>query len=185
MNSNINHDMKILLVDNHTKDIAELKRLLGNFDFTAISLEDFSASSAEVFDLIILSGGSGIHSVKNHPGDYVNEIDFVKNTDKKIIGICLGAQIIATAFGCELVNLDTEHKGTTNISLTKTGNVYEVYEAHRFAITNTPEEIEVLATSDHGIEMFKHKTKPIYGLQFHPEMFVDKMAGDEIFLNLL
>ncbi len=177
--------MKILLVDNHTKDIAELKRLLGNFDFTTISMEDFSASSAEGFDLIILSGGSGIRSVKNHPGDYVNEIDFVKNTDKKIIGICLGAQIIATAFGCELVNLDTEHKGITKISLTKTGNMYEVYEAHRFAITNTPDEIEVLATSDHGIEMFKHKTKPIYGLQFHPEMFVDKMAGDEIFLNLL
>ena len=181
----MNSGMKILLVDNHTKDIVELKQFLGNFDFRTVLIEDFSAGLAEGFDLIILSGGSGIRSVKNHPGDYVNEIDFIKNTDKKVIGICLGAQIIAAGFGCDLVELDAEHKGTTKITLTKNGNTYDVYEAHRFAITNVPDEIEVLATSDHGIEMFKHKTKPIYGLQFHPEMFVDKMMGDEIFLNLL
>jgi GMP synthase (glutamine-hydrolysing) len=175
--------MKILLVNNHTKDIEELKRLLDGFDFSVILHEDFSAGSADGFDLVILSGGSGIRSVKNHPADYQTEIDFIKNTDKKIIGICLGAQIIATAFGCTLTGLDAEHKGITTMRFE--GREVLVYEAHRFAINQVSDFIEVLATSDHGIEMIKHKTKPIYGLQFHPEMFIDKTGGGEVFYKIL
>ena len=36
-----------------------------------------------------------------------------------------------------------------------------------------------------GIEAIRHKTYLIYGVQFHPEMFVDKTCGDEIFHNFL
>lgn len=60
-----------------------------------------------------------------------------------------------------------------------------VFESHRFAIEKISNVIEALATSDHGIEMIKHKDKPIYGLQFHPESFIDKTQGDEIFLKIL
>ena len=60
-----------------------------------------------------------------------------------------------------------------------------VYESHRFVVDKVSEDIEILATSNDGIEFFKHKNKPIYGLQFHPEMFVDKTQGKEIFLKIL
>jgi len=36
-----------------------------------------------------------------------------------------------------------------------------------------------------GFEVIKHSTKPVYGFQFHPEMFEDKTCGDEIFKNTL
>ena len=187
--------MKILLVDNHTKNIKELKDLLNNFDFSLIKKEQFSIKIARNFDLIVFSGGSGIgvYSVKNHKEEYKTEIDFIKNTDKKVIGICLGCEIIAVAFDCSLKKLKLPEKGITKIKMSKglfdtlfdTKKEILVYESHRFAIDKVSEDIEILATSDDGIEIFKHKNKPIYGLQFHPEIFINKTQGREIFLKIL
>ncbi|MCC7004627.1 gamma-glutamyl-gamma-aminobutyrate hydrolase family protein [Candidatus Nomurabacteria bacterium] len=175
--------MKILLVDNHTKNLEETKKLFSGLDFLVSKKEEFSNDFANTFDLIIFLGGSGVNSVKNHREDYKNEIDFISNTDKKIIGICLGCEIVATSFNCTLKELEAKEKG---ISIIKFENEeIPIYEAHRFVIDKVSDEIEILATSNHGIEMIKHKTKPIYGLQFHPEMFVDKTRGNEIFFNIL
>ncbi|KKR79369.1 MAG: hypothetical protein UU24_C0010G0013 [Candidatus Nomurabacteria bacterium GW2011_GWA2_40_9] len=59
-----------------------------------------------------------------------------------------------------------------------------IYKSHRFCIEHISDNIEILATSEHGIEVIKHKNKPIYGLQFHPEMFVDKTDDKKIFLKI-
>ncbi len=175
--------MKILLVDNHTKNLEETKKLLNSFDFLVCKKEEFSNDFANTFDLIIFLGGSCVNSVKNHREDYKNEIDFISKTDKKIIGICLGCEIVATAFNCSLKELRAKEKGISNIKFEN--EEIPIYEAHRFVIDKVSDEIEILATSNHGIEIIKHKTKPIYGLQFHPEMFVDKTKGDEIFFKIL
>jgi carbamoylphosphate synthase small subunit len=42
-----------------------------------------------------------------------------------------------------------------------------------------------LANSIEGIEIIKHKDKPIYGFQFHPEMFPNLSDGDELFANIV
>lgn len=175
--------MKILLVDNHTKNLEETKGLLNGFDFSVCKKEEFSNDFANIFDLIIFLGGSGVHSVKNHSEDYKNEIDFISKSNKKIIGICLGCEIVAKAFNCSLKELQAKEKGISTIKFKN--EEIPIYEAHRFVIDKVSDEIEILATSDHGIEMIKHKTRPIYGLQFHPEMFVDITKGSEIFMNIL
>ncbi len=175
--------MKILLVDNHTKNLEETKKLLKDFDFKICKKEEFSTENSENFDLIIFLGGSSVRSVKNHKEDYGSEIDFIKNTNKKVIGICLGCEIIATAFDCSIRESSKTEKGISNIKYQN--NEFPIYESHRFIIDKVSDVIEILATSNHGIEMIKHKTKPIYGLQFHPEMFAKKTSGDEIFFNVL
>lgn len=76
--------MKILLVDNHTKNLEETKKLLNSFDFLVCKKEEFSNDFANTFGLIIFLGGSGVNSVKNHREDYKNEIDFISKTDKKL-----------------------------------------------------------------------------------------------------
>ncbi len=62
---------------------------------------------------------------------------------------------------------------------------FKVYEAHRWKIDKVPDGFVVLAQSDECIQAIKHKNREVYGFQFHPEMFVDKTCGDEIFNNLL
>lgn len=181
--------MKVLIVDNYTKNLEELKNLLNNFDFSVIKKKQFSIKIAHNFDLIVFSGGSGVRSVKNHKEEYKTEIDFIKKTDKKVIGICLGCEIIAVAFDCSLKKLKLPEKKITKIKMSKmpfdTKKEILVYESHCFIIDKVSEDIEILATSDDGIEFFKHKNKPIYGLQFHPEKFVDKTQGKKIFLEIL
>lgn len=175
--------MRILVIDNHTKDLEELKKLLDGLDFEICSKEDFSVGMAEPFDIVILSGGSGVRSAKNHSEDYKIEIDFIKNTDKKIIGICLGCQIVSLAFGCTLKELEGKEEGIVKINYLN--NEYYVYDSHKFGIENISNEIEVLATSKDGIEIIRHKTKPIWGMQFHPEVHDGGNNGAKIFMEIL
>jgi anthranilate/para-aminobenzoate synthase component II len=175
--------MNILIIDNHTKNIRELLTMLKDYNVSIVKKELFTLEKSKSFDVIIISGGSGVHSVKNHPEDYVNEIELVRTFDKKIIGICLGCEIIACAFNCNLSDSLTPHIGTT--VLTYKNNCIVVYEHHRFVITDVSPEISIIGTSPHGIEMIQHKNKPIYGLQFHPEICVDKNKGRKIFFEFL
>ncbi|MFM7088944.1 MAG: glutamine amidotransferase-related protein [Candidatus Paceibacterota bacterium] len=174
---------KILVVDNHTSSLDHLKSILKDFDFSVINKLEFKSEIATPYDVVILTGGSGVDSVKNHKEDYLAQIDFIKSTNKKVIGICLGCEIVATAFGCTIEELPQKAKGI--IDIIYQGERIPVYESHRFAITDTSPDIDILATSSTGIEIIRHKEKPIMGLQFHPESFIDKTKGKEIFLELI
>ena len=80
--------------------------------------------------------------------------------------------------------MEGQHKGMTSLRL-ETGKDISVYESHCFRIKQLPDEFIVLGRTEHAIEFFKHKEKPLYGLQFHPEAFVDTTEGDELFMSIL
>lgn len=60
-----------------------------------------------------------------------------------------------------------------------------VYESHRWGITDLPNELEELARSKDGIEIFRHKTRPVYGFQFHPEAGVAPEESRRVFERVL
>jgi GMP synthase (glutamine-hydrolysing) len=62
---------------------------------------------------------------------------------------------------------------------------FQVFESHRWVVREPINEFKVLARSKDGVEVIKHKNKPIYAVQFHPEMFMDQTCGDECFNNFL
>lgn len=102
-----------------------------------------------------------------------------------------GLRLIAYAFGVQLSLMPAVEHGLISITPTSTDPLFqniknfEVYESHRWVVKELPSILIPLATSRDGVEVFKHATKPIYGFQFHPEMFPDKTAGHIIFANLL
>lgn len=180
--------MKVLIIDNGTIHLENLKKLLSGNDPTV--LEFFSDyPSPSNFDLIVLSGGS-TYEVAEHPEKFKKEIDLVKNSPIPVIGICEGCEIIAYAYGSELYEFGPKAKGIKDVEflneniLDINGSV-KVFEAHHWAIKKLGPDVIGIAKSEHGWEMIKVKDKNIYGFQFHPEMFTDKLLGDEIFKKVI
>jgi GMP synthase (glutamine-hydrolysing) len=184
--------MNVLLIDNGSTYITELKRLLGKHNITHVKNNAANAQTASHYDLVVLSGGHAF-SVANHAHIYERELDIIKNCNRPIIGVCLGFQLIAHAFGGTLKHLDHDEHGLRSIETIEDSDIFEgidkdnvqVYEAHHWYVESVPGILEVLAKSEAGIEIVHHLLKPIYGFQFHPEIHSRSSQGDEIFLNTI
>jgi GMP synthase (glutamine-hydrolysing) len=172
--------MSILLVDNHSKHRDKLIQLFSEHAIieTQEQLRDFDTN---LYDLIILSGGSNVPSVLYHPEAYKKEYELIRNTKTPILGICLGCEIVTRAFDGNLKDLNSVHRGDINLTITDESlkntllkETLVVYEAHEVGIKDLPNNFIVCATSEHGPEIIKHITKPIMGIQFHPEVEPEK-----------
>ncbi len=182
--------MKILLVNNGTSYLAGLKDLLLGLPFLTVNYGQLGAIDARDFDAIILSGGHDL-PVRGSEKFFEKEMQLIRESQKPLLGICLGFELIASAFGLELELMDTKENGIINIKTSKYDPIFsgiesfKVFESHRWVVKETNEDLIALAYSKDGIEVIKHKTLPIYGVQFHPEMFVDQTCGEKIFRNFL
>jgi len=120
---------------------------------------------------IILSGGPDISK-----GD--NCINIALNSKLPILGICLGHQIIAKAYGGKIGKAESEEYASCKVKILKENEIFKglpneitVWASHKDEVIEAPNNFEVLASSDIClVESMKHKEKPIYGVQFHPEV---------------
>ncbi len=170
--------MKISVIDNETRFLSELVRFAeneGGNQVKVFSRDDIKPDEINSSDLIILSGGHK-DPVSLNPEKYSAEIELVKSTDKPVLGICMGFEIIAYAFGSELERMHNkeskalELKWVVETPISSYFNTVKVQEHHRWRIKSLGLELTALAESQDGIEIIKHKDKPIYGFQFHPEL---------------
>lgn len=181
--------MKTLIINNHTKDIEELTYLFPNS--TVIQKEGVGDVKTDNYDLVVISGGSNVPTVLRHPEQYLEEIQFIRNCSVPILGICLGAELINYVYGGELQELPEEHKGPVSIkvkdlSLSNAIGAldFEARENHQIAVKNLSKDFISCAYSEHGIEVFKHNSKPVVGLQFHPELQKDEKLLGWVFNTL-
>lgn len=180
---------KILLIDNYSVFIKELVNSLKEHQLKIIKFNQIKENSVKNFDKLILSGGHSLN-VKNHTKEYSNEIKLIRNSDIPILGICLGFELIGHAFGERLQLLSVKEEGILEVQkihddfLLKNLVNFKVYENHRWTIKKTS-KLKTLAKSKDGTEIIKHPEKTIYGVQFHPEKFVNKTQGIKILNNFL
>ena len=167
--------MKTLLIDNGSKHTLELIKLLAenNLDIDIQAYNNLDAN-LDKYDLFILSGSS--HTVNGNRERFTIESDLILNSTKPIIGICFGFQLIASRYGSKIEKLESKEEGVRTIRVTMDDeifggkNQFDAYVAHRFKVSKVMDPLIELASSDIGVEILKHKTKPIYGFQFHPEI---------------
>ena len=179
--------MKTLIIDNGSTLLEKLAKLSPGSE----EVVDYGNIPQDLskYSLILLSGRSKIPVIGNE--DMLDaEINLIQTSKVPIVGICFGHELIAHAFGSDIVHLGEQHKGIYEVTVTQHHHMiggkdtFSVYENHQYGITAVPPELEILARSEKSIAIIKHIHKPVYGLQFHPEHLTDEQFGDEVFLRL-
>jgi carbamoyl-phosphate synthase small subunit len=135
-----------------------------------------SATSAEDVlklnpDGIFLSNGPG------DPASMKNVIEEIKKLTEKnvpIFGICLGHQILGQTFGGKTYKLKFGHRGGNQPVKNLAGGTIEITaHNHGFAIEaeSLPENIEIthINLNDKTVAGIRHKTLPVFSVQYHPE----------------
>lgn len=180
---------KILIIDNDTGAMKDLKDALKDENFKIINFRKFKIEQAKGFTHIILTGGDHWVNLKK----FSEEVKLIKNSPVPILGICYGMQLIAKSFGSNLKILKKLNKGNTYVNILRKDNLFfnvpekiKVFEYRQYAVNKMGENFKILATSAYGIEAIKHNKLPVYGVQFHPEVILEnKRIGRKILKNFL
>jgi carbamoyl-phosphate synthase small subunit len=120
---------------------------------------------------IFLSNGPGDPSALGYAVTTVREL---LATGIPIFGICLGHQILGQAFGGKTFKLKFGHRGANQpVKDLESGRVEITSQNHGFAVdaASLPSEVAVnrVNLNDQTVEGLRHKTKPVYCVQYHPE----------------
>lgn len=171
--------MKTLLIDNYDSFTYNLYQLLAEVNGEpptviyndAASWADLSLST---FDNIVISPGPGR---PDRPRDFGASARAILESPIPVLGVCLGHQGICHLFGGQ-VDLAPEamHGRLSQVYHTQEDifagipSPFSVVRYHSLAVTQLPDTIEPVAWTAEGVLMaVRHRSKPIWGVQFHPE----------------
>ena len=120
---------------------------------------------------IFLSNGPGDPAALNYAVSAVGELI---QTGIPIFGICLGHQILGQALGGKTFKLKFGHRGGNQpVKDLETGRVEITSQNHGFAVdaASLPSDVSVnrINLNDQTVEGMRHKKKPIFCVQYHPE----------------
>lgn len=170
------HNHKILILDfgsQYTQLIARRVREVGVFceifphDIDSEIIKNYGAKG------IVLSGGpESVYDSQANAPEVVFELDI------PVLGICYGMQTMVMQHGGEVKGSDQSEFGKAIINIVekedklfaKLDSEQLVWMSHSDKVTDTGEHFEIIASSVNApVAAVAHKTKPFYGLQFHPE----------------
>lgn len=171
--------IRTLLIDNYDSFTYNLFHILAQINGrppTVISNDDsrFSLSDLRSYDNVVISAG---------PGDPRNHADFglcaevIRHTHIPLLGVCLGHQGIATAYGASVVRADEPVHGRL-VRIRHTGHglftglpdQLDVVCYNSLVVDALPPSLALDASTADGVVMaLSHRHKAQWGLQFHPE----------------
>ena len=168
---------KIFLIDNYdsfTYNLLYYVEELG-CEITVKRNDMFELDEIKKYDAVLISPGPGI------PSEAGKILDVIKMyyDSKNILGVCLGQQAIAEAFGGTLRNLKKVYHGVSSkIKVTDSDLIFDNIESelevgryHSWIVDKPiPNDFKVTSIDENGeIMSIKHKDYNVRGVQFHPE----------------
>ena len=124
---------------------------------------------------VILSGGP--ESVTQQHTPRIPEVIF--ELDIPILGICYGMQTLAEQFGGQVISSDKKEFGFAEVTIQEQSillknineSILKVWMSHGDCVSSLPKDFKLIgSTETSNIVMMEHASKPIYALQFHPEV---------------
>ena len=186
--------MRLLVIDNYDSFTYTLGHYVGElgaepmvYRNDKITLDEIAALAP---DAILLSPGP---KTPNEAGICLAVIDRFSPTTP-ILGVCLGHQAIGQAMGGDVIRAPAlMHGKTSRINHTGRGifrglnSGFEATRYHSLIVKpeTLPDTLEVTASTDDGLIMaLQHKSRPLFGVQFHPESIASE-NGHAILQNFL
>jgi anthranilate synthase component 2 len=182
----------VLLIDNYDSFTYNLFQYLAELGEDVLTFRNDEVSIQEIEGLnprcIVISPGPST------PWRSGIIVDLVKNFyDKKpILGVCLGHQAIAYAFGGSVVRAPIPLHGKVS-KIYHNGDIlyrgipspFSATRYHSLMVKDLPPELLVCSwTEDNIIMGIRHKDYPVFGVQFHPESYMTEV-GKKLLLNFL
>ena len=138
-------------------------------------------------DGIFLSNGPGDPAALGYA---VENVRALVASERPMFGICLGHQILGLAVGGQTFKLKFGHRGANHpVKDLRTGKVEITSQNHGFAVDpeTLPSDIAVthLNLYDGTLEGFRHTSKPIFSVQYHPEASPGPHDADYLFRQFL
>lgn len=185
----------ILLIDNYDSFSYNLYQLIGSIDPDIQVVRNDAYTIQEIQkmtpDAIIISPGPG------RPKDAGICEEVIRGMEGRcpILGVCLGEQAMAEAYGATITYAKKLMHGKQSMIKVDQGEdlfrgleeTFPVARYHSLAVDrdSLPEEIKVIAwTEDQEVMAIRHKTYKSFGVQFHPESIMTP-DGEQILRNFL
>ncbi len=186
--------MKLLLLDNYDSFTWNLAHGFMESGAAVEVVMNDEVSVAQVadggFDALVISPGPG------RPEQAGISLDLVRAHDGRtpLLGVCLGHQAIAQAFGARIVEAPKLMHGKTSPVFHRGSELFRglssPFQAMRYHSlmvdpADLDPEVKVTARSDDRVIMaIEHVTRPVYGVQFHPESILTDV-GQQLMANFL
>ncbi|WP_433475599.1 anthranilate synthase component II [Spirillospora sp. CA-142024] len=185
--------MRVLVVDNHDSFVFNIVQYLLELgaDCVVRDRSDVAVRDAAGADGVLLSPGPG------HPADAGVCLDLVGDAERRavpLLGVCLGHQVIAHVHGATVGRAPEIVHGSTSEIHHDGAGVFRGLPApfaatryHSLAVdpATVPDVLDVTARTPDGVIMgLRHRTRPIEGVQFHPESVLSE-AGHRLLQNWL
>lgn len=167
-----NYDSFVYTLNGYLQQLGAETQVIRNDDVTADELVELVSG----FDGVLISPGPGKPS---DAGVSVDMIKYALDEGTPLLGVCLGHQAIAESVGAVVTNAEelmhgkistVEHNGDSFFA--GVPKRFDATRYHSLAVVRdtVPEQLEITAETDSGIVMaLRHRSKPIWGVQFHPE----------------
>ena len=186
----------ILVIDNYDSFTYNLVQYLGELGANPVVSRNDEITVDDVREMnpvaVVISPGPGT------PSDAGISVELIEQMGDRtpILGVCLGHQAIAEAYGGKVVRARRLMHGKTSLIEHRKGDLFEnvpspleVMRYHSLTVDarTLPESLEVLAwgvDDDSEIHAVRHRANPVWGVQFHPESILTQ-SGRTILSNFL
>lgn len=172
---------KLLIINSAEPGITEFTEPLENivrdagFTPAVIDYRDSEKTNFSEFSGVIISGSPQGDDIVEHHKPYFK---WIETFEKPVFGICAGHHVIGSLFGSKLLRSKEPESGDNSVKILQHDPLFKnvpvkvkVKQMHNDSVT-VPGNFKLLATAKTcKNQIMKHKQKPVYTSQFHPEYY--------------
>jgi para-aminobenzoate synthetase len=186
--------VRTLLVDNYDSFTHNLAHYLAEVTGCApvVLRNDDPALRAGLlteFDNVVISPGPG---TPEHDADLGRCMEIIDRCELPLLGVCLGHQAIAHAYGAKVSRAPEPRHGRSSLVEHEQADLFaglpspfEAVRYHSLAVTDLPDTLEATAwTPDSVLMGLRHRDRPLRGVQFHPESILTE-HGHQLLRNFV